>query len=118
MTKQDYLNNVLLCSINEKRVKALSELYGKCIDGIIAQIVSYADNADFIGEDRRALSFSEILNASKDYEKDFISLGIIPFIDAYDNDLIVYVITENMWAKYSLSDEVLFKKKDSIEKLL
>ena len=43
---------------------------------------------------------------------------MIPFIDAYDNDLIVYVITEDIWAKYSLSDEILFKKRDSIEKVL
>lgn len=63
-------------------------------------------------------SYNEILNASKEYSKDFKALGIIPFIDAYDNDLIVYVILENVWAKFNMSDDIIFKKKDSLEKIL
>ncbi len=118
MTKQEYIDNVKKYPENSERIRAISDIYGTEITGQIAQIVSFADNADFIGEERRALSYKEILNASREYEKDFKSLGIIPVIDAYDNELIVYIICERLWAKYSLSDEVLYKKKDSLDKLL
>lgn len=118
MTKQEYLERVKQYPENAERVKLISDIYGTEINGIIAKIVSFSDNADFIDEERRAFSFKEILNASKEYEKDFKALGIIPVIDAYDNELIVYIIAEKTWAKYSLSDEVIFKKRDSLEKLL
>ena len=118
MTKQEYLDGVKQCPDNAERIKTVSDIYEIEINGIVAKIVSFSDNADFIGEERRALSYKEILNASREYEKDFKSLGIIPVIDAYDNELIVYIICERLWAKYSLSDEVLYKKKDSLDKLL
>ena len=35
-----------------------------------------------------------------------------------DNELIVYVIADNIWAKYSMSDDVLFRKKASLEEIL
>lgn len=118
MTKQEYIDNVKKHPENSERIRAISDIYGTEITGQIAQIVSFADNADFIGEERRAFTFSEILNAAKDYNIDFKALGIIPIIDAYDNELIVYVISDNIWAKYSMSDDVLFKKRTSLEEIL
>ena len=64
------------------------------------------------------LSYNEIVNASTIFGKNFKAKGIIPFVDAYDNDLIVYVIAENAWAKYNISDDIIFKKKDNIEDIL
>ena len=110
MTKQEYLDKVMHYPINEERIKRISELYGSSINGLFARIISFADNADFIGEERRAFSFSEIVDSANEYNKDFIALGIIPLIDADDNDLKVYVLEDNAWAKYRLSDDILFKK--------
>lgn len=118
MTKQEYIDSVMLCPENSERIKAISDLFENEINGIIAKIISFADNADFIGEERRVFSYNEILNASKEYDTDFQALGIIPIIDAYDNELIVYVIAENVWAKFSLSDEILFKKSNTLEEIL
>ncbi|MBR6967807.1 MAG: hypothetical protein IKH78_04655 [Ruminococcus sp.] len=118
MTKQEYLDVIMHYPVNEERTKSVSELFGSDIRGIFARIVSFADNADFIGEERRAFSYNEIVNSAKEYNKDFIALGIIPFIDAYDNDLIVYVLEDKSWAKYSLSDDIIFKKKDTLDKVL
>ena len=118
MNKQEYLEKVLQCPENKERLKTISELYGTAISGVAANIISYADNADFIDDERRAFSYKEIINASKEYDRDFKAMGLIPVIDAYDNDLIVYVIAENKWAKYSLSDDVVFKKKDKLESVL
>ncbi len=118
MTKQEYMDNVKKYPENAERIRVISDRYGTEINGLIAQIVSFADNADFIGEERRAFTFNEILNAAKEYDIDFKALGIIPIIDAYDNELIVYVIADNIWAKYSVSDDVLFKKRASLEEIL
>ena len=118
MTKQEYMDNVKKYPENSERIRAISDIYGTEIKGQIAKIISFADNADFIGEERRAFTFSEILNAAKEYDIDFKALGIIPIIDAYDNELIVYVIADNIWAKYSMSDDVLFRKKASLEEIL
>ncbi len=118
MTKQKYLEEVLMYPENAERIKTISDLYEKDISGVILKIISFADKVDFIDVERRALSYNEIINASKEYNKGFKELGIIPFIDAYDNDLIVYIISENQWAKYNLSDDILFKKKDNLEDVL
>ncbi len=118
MTKQEYIDNVKKYPENAERIRVISDIYGTEIKGQIAQIISFADNADFIGEERMAFSFNEILSAAKEYDIDFKALGIIPIIDAYDNELIVYDIADNKWAKYSMSDDVLFKKRDSLEEIL
>ena len=43
-------------------------------------------------------------------------------IKSEDNKLLkdetVYVIADNKWAKYSMSDDVLFKKRASLEEIL
>lgn len=118
MTKQEYINKLLKYPDDKERIKAVSVIYGTEIIGIFAKIISFADNADFIADERRLLSYNEIINASTLYGKDFKEKGIIPFVDAYDNDLIVYIITENSWAKYNISDDIIFKKKDNIEDIL
>ena len=118
MTKKDYIDSVIQFPDNEEKIKKTSEVYETEIDGVIAKIISFSDNADFVGEERRVLSYNEIVNASKEYDKDFKTLGIIPVIDAYDNDLIVYVIAEKAWAKYSLSDDVIFKKRNILAEVI
>lgn len=118
MTKQEYIDSVSKYPENKDRITEISNLYGSKINGIIAKIISFADQADFIGEERRALSYNEILNAPKEYDTNFKELGIIPIIDAYDNDFIVYIIGEKVWAKFSLSDEVLFKRRSTLEEIL
>ena len=30
----------------------------------------------------------------------------------------LHIITENSWAKYNISDDIIFKKKDNIEDIL
>ena len=118
MTKQEYMDTVKKYTENAERIRAISALYGTEIKGLIAKIVSFADHADFIGEERRVFTFKEMLNAAKEYDTDFSASGIIPIMDAYDNTLIVYVIADHTWAKYSMSDNVLFKRRNSLEEIL
>ncbi|WP_028505288.1 hypothetical protein [Ruminococcus sp. FC2018] len=118
MTKQEYLDKMMKYPKDEGRIKNISEMYNTPIGDVAEKVISFADNADFIAEERRAFSFKEIENASKEYDRNFQSMGIIPLFDAYDNDLIVYVVAEKVWAKYSLSDDVIFKKRNTLAELL
>ena len=118
MTKEEYLDQVKVTKINEERVSEISTMYNNKIEGLVAKIISYADSVDFFDEERRALSYLEIKNAKKILDYDCIRDGVIPVIDSYDNTYIVYILYENMWAKYSLSDKILYKKRDALEKVL
>ena len=118
MTKQEYYDSIMNCTENRDRVKTVSELYGAFINAVMAKVISFADNADFIEEERRAFSYNEIMNASEEYGFDFKALEIIPFMDAYDNNLIVYLIADKKWAMFSMSDEVIFRKRDKLEEAL
>lgn len=53
MNNQEYLDKVLQYPENAERIKTVSELYGTSIKGTIARIISFADKADFIGDERR-----------------------------------------------------------------
>ena len=118
MTKLEYIENVRNCSVMNDRVMALEKLYGCKLGEELAKVISYAGTIDFFDEERRAFSFEEILNADEKYGVAFAERKLIPVIDAYDNDYIVYSFEKNQWAKVNLSDLVLFKIRDSFEKVL
>ncbi len=118
MNRVEYLSNVEKCPINKERISCMMKIYNVEFTDFLAQIISYADSADFIDEERRVLSFEEIVDAGKSLGVDFVSLGMIPIIDAYDNDYIVYVFAEELWAKFNVIDQVTFKKKSTLQELI
>lgn len=118
MNKIEYLKNVEKCPINKKRINSMMKKYNAEFSDILAHIISYADSTDFIDEERRALSFEEIADAGNQVGVDFVSLGMIPVIDAYDNDYIVYIFEEDVWAKFNVFDQVAFKKRATLQELL
>ena len=118
MTKAEYIERVRNSKVSPKRIKIINKAYETEINDIVAQIVSLADKVDFFDEERRALSFQEIANPKEQMKYDFVSKGLIPLIDAYDNTYVVYMISEKKWAKYNIVDQVLFKKREKLESVL
>lgn len=143
MTKQEYLDKALECGTDKARVAEISEIYGREITGFFGNIISFADKADFISEEKRLepdgkstetssgadepvsyvevirpFTYKEIVGASGEYEVDFKALGVIPFMDAFDGDLIVYIPDDGMWAMYSISDDVVFKKRENLSEVM
>lgn len=118
MTKKEYLESVKTCEINSERVEAIEKLYKVSIKGLIASVISYAGTVDFFDEERRALSFEEMVNADKINGTSFVKNKMLPMIDAYDNDYIVYDFNEEKWGKVNLADMLLFKKRDSLDEVL
>ena len=118
MNKEEYLNNLNTVEILSSRIKDVETIYKCNLNEKLSKIISYADSVSFFDEERRALSYKEIIDPINNIDYDFIIRGLIPLIDAYDNSYIVFVIKENKWAKYNIYDEVLFKKKNSFEEVL
>lgn len=118
MTVEEYIACVKKCEIDTARQKILSKKYGKDISGIVMNMISYAKNSIFIDEERRVLSFDEIIEFDLNYDFTVEEYGIIPVVDCFDNDFIVYLINEDKWAKFNTSDKCIFKKRSTFEELV
>lgn len=118
MNKQEFLDAALACDIKEDRVKQIEKVYNVTLNEEVSKLVSFADTVDFFDEERRALSFDEIVDANEELEVDTVELGIIPLIDAYDCAYIVYLTKEEKWARFSSVDETVYMKKDSLAEVL
>jgi len=118
MDKKEYIALVKAQELNEERISTISRVYNVAIDEILGKVVSLADTVDFFDEERRALSFNEIENPIKTLNFDFASEKIIPVIDAYDMTYIVYITDEKKWAKFSVVDKTIYKKKDNLEEVV
>ena len=118
MNKLEYIETVDKEEINIERKKEIEELFNCTLDSEIAKVISLADKIDFFDEERRALSYSEILDASELLGISATDEGMIPVVDAYDCTYIVYLIQEKKWAKYNTIDQVTFKEKDSLKEVI
>ena len=69
----------------------------------------------FISDNIRLLSIEEILNYKEELKIDKL---IIPLIDLYDNNFLVFDIEKKEFQMLDISDEQFWKKVNSIEKYL
>lgn len=118
MTKKEYLEKVLRAVIDDAKVSKVQKIYGCKLPDIIQKIVSNSDEATFFDDDTRILSLDEIVDAEKDLHVDFISKKIIPLADCGDNDFIVYHFEDDVWSKFNIVDETIFKKRNDLSELL
>lgn len=118
MNKVEYLEAVVACEVDSKRVDQVETLYKIKVSELLAKVISYAGQVTFFDEERRALSFEGIMYASEDIGVDFIERKMIPVIDAYDLNYIVYMAEENTWAIYNVADDDIFEEAESLENVL
>lgn len=118
MTKDEYLKNAYDCIVASERIVAIENKYDVVINDSLARVISYAGTVDFFDEERRALTYEEIIDADEKYGFEFVANKLIPVVDAYDNDYIAFSFSENKWCKVNVSDGVLFKKRDTLDEVL
>lgn len=118
MSKSEYLKQIDKCTIDKGRVSAVEKEYKVTLGDLQKKIISLADQIDFFDEERRALSFAEILKSKKMLGFDFCDKGLLPIVDAYDNTYIIYMFKEEKWAKINIVDGVIFKKKTTLKDVL
>lgn len=70
----------------------------------------------FFYDEMRLLSEEEIINYKE--ELGIKIDNIIPLIDLYDNDFLIYNTNENVFEKLNITDETFFDKTNTIEKYL
>lgn len=115
MSKIEYVKAIETCEINEDRVKAIEKIYQTKLVPIVMKIVSYADQADFFDDERRALTYIEIFNPLRNMGFDFVKQGLIPFVDLYDNSYAVFNIATSGWGCFNTIDGMFYKECKSME---
>lgn len=118
MTKKEYIEKLSEMKIDAAKVDKLEKLYGATFPESVRKIISNNDDTVFFDDDYRILSLSEIEAAEKELHVEFRAKNILPLIDCGENDFIVYHYNDDIWSKFNIIDEVVFKKKDAIEELL
>ena len=83
----------------------------------LQEILKYVEEEPiFFYDEMRLLSKEEIINYKEELNVEMDN--IIPLIDLYDNDFLVYNIAENVFGKLSIDDETFFERTNSIENYL
>lgn len=118
MTKKEYLDRLSNMKVDDSKINKINKIYQAELTEIIKKIISNNKEPVFFDDDWRVLSFDEIIDAQHDLHIDFKERGIIPLIDCGENDFIVYHFRDKIWSKFNIVDEIVFKKKKSLEELL
>lgn len=118
MNKKEYLERVQKCEIDVKKVEEIQKIYETEFLDNFKRIISMSEETIFLNEDRRVLSFAEIVDAETDLHIAFKDKGIIPIVDCGENDFIVYHFNDDFWSIFNIIDESVFKKKDVLSELL
>ena len=117
MTMTECLVQINNIEIDSKVHRTLSETYSSTFPSIVERIVTFFQTGGFVC-DYRFLSLDEIEHADEDLHVDFINRKILPLIDCFDNDFIVYDFHGKKWMKFNIIELVAFNVKDSLEELL
>lgn len=88
------------------------------LEPLVEKIVSYADQVLFFDEERRALSYQEILDPIENIGFDFVDLGLLPFVDVYDNSYAVFNLATKEWGRYNIFNQVFYMKRKSMEEVI
>lgn len=80
-------------------------------------ILNYvSDEPILFEENHRLISKREIENFENEYQCKID--GIIPLIDVYDNDFIVYICDKNAFGMYNIVDELLFNEDYDVTEII
>ena len=83
----------------------------------LQEILKYVEEEPvFLSSEMRLLSKEEILNYKEELSVEMDN--IIPLIDLYDNNFLIYNITEDVFEKINIVDETVFGKTNTIENYL
>lgn len=118
MNYKEYISSLNDVEVDDEKTKLIEVVYSGDLPEIVLKIIANATETIFLDNDKRILSFKEIINVEKELHVAFKNKGILPLVDCGENDFIVYHFKEGIWSKFNIIDEIVFKKKDSFEELI
>ena len=123
MKFKPFLNKYTTAPIDEKKVAKVVKAYGWDIPEELQHFISACKREIFVENDSfsadfKVLSLDEIIDAETDLGIDFRALKMIPVIDCYDNQFLVYQMDKRNWGLYSMDDDIIFDENESMEELL
>ena len=118
MTYKEYLQAAEKWDINQALVSRVEQAYTMELPKILQQIVSHADDPVFFDDGTHVFSYSEILDAENTLDVAFREKGLIPIVDYYDGNYVVYNCNGHDWAIYSAIDDLSFKRRPTLAEVL
>lgn len=118
MTGEEYFKQLAEKKVDNKKVEKIQTLYETVFPETVKKVISNCGKTAFLDDGYRVLSLDEIADAETELHVDFKGKGIIPFVDCGENDFIVYHFNDNIWSKFNIVDETIFKKKNTFKELL
>ena len=118
MTKEEFLKRMYDTEINASFVQKIETKYACNLPNDVKKILSVSKEQLFFDEERRLLSSNEIENASEQLHVDFQKLGLLPIIDAYENDFISFNYKKKNWCYFNVNDNSIFTENKTKEALL
>ena len=117
MDKDILLKAIEETSINTSTVQAVESIYGKCNNEEAKKLITISANP-IHSNGWRVLSLNEIMKASEQLQVDFADRGLLPLIDYFDNDFIVYDLKDAYWEMYNIVEDVKYMRTDDLSSLL
>lgn len=117
MTKCELLDKCINSDINEETISEIESIYKVHMSEEAKRVFSCLLD-DCFCDGWRVLSKEEILISNKWMNQDYIRNGIVPFIDIYDLNYIVYIPNENVWAMVNDGDGIIFNRKKSLKEFI
>lgn len=119
MTPTVFMEELSQQAINDEKVTLIQKVYSTHLPDEVSRLIAFtSDNSIFIADERRLLSFKEILHAADTMHVDFVRYGIIPLIDCYDNDFIVFNFKTQSWSMFNIVDQISFNDGQELKDLL
>lgn len=114
MNLSEYVKWLESKEINEPAVSEITRKYHCDLPTIIKKMLSSNEKTMFLSDERRILSYEEVLHAKEQLHVDFNSYEILPLIDCYDNNFIVYNHKNDEWNMFDIIDECIFDTKKNL----
>ena len=113
MKYENIIKELSKTKIDKSYVDSIEEYYGMKIPEDILKLLSIGKKTPFI-DNVRIVSTKEIIESNVFLGVDCKTKGIVPLIDVFDNDFIIYSIKEKCYYIYNIVDDVLFDKKANL----
>ena len=120
MTKQEFSDAIQTIATNTSLVGAVERKYNVSLPENVGKVLSILPHGGFLdGNDLcRVMSSSEIVSANENLHTDFVSMKLLPMLDLGDNVFVVFDFNRQEFGRFSLNDELVYKRSATINEIL